>query len=319
MSPDTYLILDDLNFSRFEVPEHIQFGGEQALAVHQLVGGKRVVDAMGRQDKVLEWSGMFIGVNASDRARYLNFMRIAGTQRTLTWADYAYKVVIKSALMDYRRAYEIPYTISCEVVEDMTLPVTSSPEAPIDPAIMDDMNTANSLGALIGDGPLSTALATLNTAISTVSSFANAAQSTINSVLGPLGAVQSRVTTLIASTGNAIANIATVGGVLPNNPIATTAAKLATQINGFTQLPSLLNLQSTTGRMGANLASIGGAGKSIVTAGGDLFTLASKYYGDASAWTTLARANKIADPSLSGVQTVLIPKNPDGSGGVFGA
>ena len=47
--------------------------------------------------------------------------------------------------------------------------------------------------------------------------------------------LQARVAVLIASTGNTIANIATVGGVLPNNPIATTAASLTTQIAGYTQ------------------------------------------------------------------------------------
>jgi len=319
MRPDTYLILGDLNFSRFEVPEHIQYGGDQALAVHELVGGKRIVDAMGRQDKPLEWSGMFIGENASDRARYLNYLRIAGKPLNLTWAEYAYSVVIKSANLDYRRAYEIPYSISCTVVEDLTLPVTTSPPASVDSAISDDMTTANALGALIGDGPLSAALGTLNSAIGAVSSFANAAQSTINSVLGPVLAVQSRVATLIASTGNTIANISTVGGVLPNTPIATTASNLNAQIAGYTQLPLLLNLQAATGRIGANLGAISTSGKSVTSAGGNLFDIASKEYGDPTAWTTIARANNLTDPALTGVQTIIIPPTPDGSGGVYGA
>ncbi|MFC3109936.1 LysM peptidoglycan-binding domain-containing protein [Undibacterium arcticum] len=319
MRPDTYLSLGDLNFSRFEVPEHIQFGGDQALAVHELVGGKRIVDAMGRQDKPLEWSGQFIGADANDRARYLNYLRIAGKPLILSWGEYAYSVVVKTALMDYRRAYEIPYSISCMVVEDLTLPVTASPPASVDSAINDDMTTSNSLGGLIGDGPLTAALGTLNTAISAVSSFANAAQSTINSVLGPVLAVQARVTTLIASTGNTIANIATVGGVLPNTPIATTASKLNAQIAGYTQLPLLLNLQASTGRIGANLGAISTSGKSVTSAGGNLFDLASKAYGDPTAWPTIARANKLKDPALVGVQTIIIPPTPDGSGGVYGA
>src|SRR6266404_4566455 len=242
MRPDTYLTLGDLTFGRFEVPEHIPFGGDQALAVHELVGGKRIVDAMGRQDRPLEWSGQFIGADANDRARYLNYLRIAGQPLILSWGEYAYSVVIKTALPDFRRAYEIPYFISCMVVEDLTLPVTTSPPASVDSAINDDMTTANSLGTLIGDDPLSAALGTLNTAISAVSSFANAAQSTINSVLGPVLVVQARVATLIASTGNTIANIATVGGVLPNTPIATTVSSLNTQVAAYTQLPLLLNL-----------------------------------------------------------------------------
>ena len=318
MRADTSLILGDLRFNRYEVPEHIQFGGDQALAVHELVGGKRIVDAMGRQDKTLEWSGQFIGENANDRARFLNNLRIAGKPLDLIWGEYAYRVLIKSAMLDYKRAYEIPYTISCCVIEDATIPVTSAPSAGIDYTISDDMNSANSLGGLIGDGPLSTALTTLNTAISAVSTFANAAQSTINSVLGPVGAVQARVAILIGSTGNTIANIATVGGILPNNPIATQAASIIAQVNGFTKLPQLLNLQSVIGRMGANLGAISSAGKTITVAGGSLFDLASKAYGDASAWTTIARANKLTDPALVGVQTLTIPPVSDGGGGVYG-
>lgn len=318
MTPDTYLALDDLTFSRYEVPQNIVFGGEQALAVHELVGGKRIVDAMGRQDKTLDWSGIFVGSNASDRARYLNYLRVAGGQHVLTWGEYWYTVIIKSAILDFRRFYEISYSISCVVVEDNTIPVTVAPPSPIDTAIGDDMNTCNTLGGLIGDGPLSTLLATLSSAISTVSTFANAAQSLINSVLAPIAAVQSRITVLIASTGNTIANISTVGGVLPNSSIAMQSSKLSTQIAGYTQLPMLLNLQSATGRMGMNLGAISSSGTSTTLAGGNLFALASKAYGDPSAYTTIARANNITDPQLIGVNTILVPKIQDNSGGIFG-
>lgn len=319
MKADTYLILGDLRFNRFEVPEHIQFGGEQALAVHELVGGKRIVDAMGRQDRALDWSGQFIGENANDRARYLNYLRIAGKPLDLIWFEYAYKVVIKSVTLDYKRAYEIPYSISCCVVEDATIPVTTLTSGGIDSAIADDMNSANTLGGLIGDGPLSTAIATLNTAIFAVSTFANAAQSIISSVVTPLAAVQSRVGVLIAATGNTIQNISTVGGVLPSNPIAAQANSLLAQVTGYQRLPLLLNLQSVAGRMGVNLGAVNGAGKSITVAGGNLFDLASKAYGDATAWTTIARANGLTDPVLTGVQAVTIPVVSDGGGGVYGS
>jgi len=316
MKPDTYMQLGDMQLSRYEVPESIGFGGEQALAVHELTGGRRVVDAMGRQDRPLEWSGLFIGENASERARYLNALRIAGKQVNVSWAEFAYKVVIRSALLEYRRAYEIPYTISCTVIEDLTIPVFELTASSIDSAISDDMDAANALGDQIGDGTLSTMLGTLNSAIKSVSSFAGAAQSTITSVLGPVLAVQSRVSALIAATGNTISNISTVGGVLPNNPIATQAAKLSRQVAGFTQLPLLLNLQSTVGRMGANLGAVSGAGTSITTAGGNLFAMASKAYGDASKWVGIARANKISDPALTGVQTIIVPRVPGDTGGI---
>ena len=45
--PDLILQLGDFQFQQQEIPESIPFGGEQALAVHRLVGGVKVVDAMG--------------------------------------------------------------------------------------------------------------------------------------------------------------------------------------------------------------------------------------------------------------------------------
>ena len=75
----TSLSLGDVLFADLEVPDHITFGGEQALTVHKLVGGTRIIDAMGRDDMPLEWSGWFMGAEALSRARYLETQRIAGT------------------------------------------------------------------------------------------------------------------------------------------------------------------------------------------------------------------------------------------------
>lgn len=312
-----FVVGDWFDFSRYEIPEQIGFGGDQRLVVHELVGGTRVIDAMGRSDAPLEWSGLFQGENALARARYLDGLRIAGKPLVLSWDELLYKVMLSSFRPDYQRFYQIPYRISFTVVEDLSNPVTSIADAGIDELIGDDMNSANSLGDLIGDGPLSGLLGTLNSAISTVSSFATAAQSTINSVLQPLAAVQARVQVLIGSVGNTVANVTTLGGILPNNPIAQQAAKLTGQVTAMTQLPQLYNLQSVLGRMGGNLGTIGKGTNSITQAGGNLYDMAAKAYGDATAWTTLAKANKLADPQLTGINSVTIPATPDGSGGVL--
>lgn len=317
MKPDTVLTLGDFEFARYEIPEKITFGGEQALAVHELVGGVRVVDAMGRIDGPLEWSGMFIGDTALDRARYLDGLRVAGLPLFLSWSELAYTVVIRSFRCDFERSYKLPYSISCIVVEDLTLPVTTIAPAGVDEWISDDMAEANALGDLIGDGPLSDLLKTLDSAISAVSSFANAVQSTINSVLAPLAAVQARVRILIGSVGNVLTNVTTLGGILPNNPIAQQANKLMGQVNAMTQLPQLYNLQSVLGRMGGNLGSIGAAGRQVSVAGGNLYQMAADAYNDAASWTAIAKANGLKDPVIQGVQTINIPPQPDESGGVM--
>lgn len=314
----TVLTLGDFAFSNLEVPAMISFGGTQSLTVHKLVGGQRVVDAMGPDDKPPAWSGRFMGENALPRALYLDTQRKLGKALVLSWSQLRYLVVIQSFEADYQRVNDIPYRISCEVVEDQTAPVTTIAAADIDDQMGNDMDTANGLGSLIGDGPLSSALGVLNTAINGVSSFANASQSVISSVLQPIAAVQSRLQILVASSINTTQNIATVGGVLPNTPAAQSVAMLGGQVASFEEQPTLFSLQNVVGRMGANLGSVSGNSSTVTVAGGNLYDMASKQYGDATSWTAIAKANGLSDPQVMGVQSLIVPKQPDTAGGVLG-
>ena len=314
----TRVTLGDLTFSYLEVPETIPFGGEQRLTVHELVGGVRVVDAMGRADMPLAWSGLFLGESALSRARYLDTLRVSGQALLLTWSELRYRVVVQSFEASFNKPYEIPYRISCVVVEDQTAPVTTVAQASIDDLMSSDMGFANGFGSSIGDGALSGLLGTLNTAISGVSSFANAAQSTINAVIAPIQAVQGRVGLLIASASNSISNVGTLGGLLPNSPIAQSAAALSQQVASFGSLPPLYGLQDTLGRMNANLGSVAGNTQTRTVAGGNLYDIAASTYGDASGWTGIAKANGLTDPLVSGLQTLNIPPSLDSVGGLLG-
>ncbi|MDE2470434.1 MAG: hypothetical protein KGL35_17235 [Bradyrhizobium sp.] len=314
----TRVTLGDLTFSYLEVPETIPFGGEQRLTVHELVGGVRVVDAMGRSDMPLEWSGVFLGETALSRARYLDTLRVSGQALLLTWSEMRYRVVVQRFEASFNKPYEIPYRITCAVVEDQTGPVATVAQASIDDLMSGDMAQANWFGSLIGDGPLSGLLGTLGAAIRGVSSFANAAQSTINAVVAPIQAVQARVGILIASTSNTISNVGTLGGLLPNSPIAQSAAALSQQVASFGSLPPLYGLQDTLGRMNANLGSVAGNTRTQTVAGGNLYGIAANAYGDASGWTGIAKANGLSDPLVSGLQTLHIPPALDTAGGLLG-
>jgi len=314
----TTVTLGDFEFAGMEVPESIPFGGRQALVVHKLIGGDRVIDAMGPDDDPLEWKGWFRGATAMARALYLDTQRKLGKPLTLTWSELRYLVVISSFSADFRRPYEIPYRISCEVVEDQTAPVNVLAPSSIDDVMDDDMGTANGLGGLIGDSTLSSLLGGLDTAIRGVSSFANASTAVINGVLAPISAVQGRVTALIAGSGNSIQNIGTLGGVLPGTPIGLSSSALTTQVISFNSLPNLYSLQNVVGRMGANLGSVSGSARPVTMSGGNLMDVAASAYGDASSWTGIAKANGLTDPVLTGTQTVAIPLRPDTAGGVLG-
>ena len=310
MKPDTTVTLGGFAFADTEVPEKMPFGGKQALVSHDLVGGVRVIDAMGGFEGPIEWSGMFLGSNALARARALDTMRRAGKSLQLTWSELTYTVVIESFSADFERFYQIPYRITCTVAKDNAKDAPVAGKVSLDGQVRSDTIAAGGLSDLIGNAPLSGLVTTLSTAVSAVSDFSKATQSQINTVLAPLAAVQVQVKNLIATVGNTVANITTVGGVAPYNPIAVQAAKLTQQVTGFTQLPQLYNLQSVLGRMGTNLNTSTVTGQTVSVAGGNLMVIAAQQFGDATAWPLIATANGLKDPQVTGLKTLAIPPAP---------
>jgi nucleoid-associated protein YgaU len=57
--------------------------------------------------------------------------------------------------------------------------------------------------------------------------------------------------------------------------------------------------------------------QTVTVAGGNLFQIAAQQLGDATQWIRIAQLNKISDPVLLGVTTLLIPMvNPQAGGGI---
>lgn len=315
---DTVLQLGDFEFSNLEIPESIALGGSQRLAVHRFPGGAKTVQAMGVDHAPLEWSGLFLGDAALDRAKYLDFLRVQGAPLELTFFDSTYTVVIERFRFVVERYYKVGYSIALEVVSDDSQPVKTIAPSGFDAAIDADCDTMMGLGDLIGDGPLSGALSTLDTAVRGVSSFAAATIATIQSVQGAIGAVASRVTTLTASVTNTISSVTSLGGVLPGVPLAQTIGTMAAQVTATTQYPILQNLGSLAARMSRNvgMAQQGASARLVQVAGGNLFDIAAREYGDATRWIAIAQASGLTDAVISGVKTLQIPANPIDSGGV---
>jgi hypothetical protein len=315
---DTVLRLGDFEFSNLEIPESIALGGDQRLAVHKFPGGARTVQAMGADHEPLQWSGLFLGGNALERAKYLDFLRVQGGALPLTFFDSTYTVVISKFKFVVERYYKVGYSISLEVVSDDSQPVQTIAPSGFDTAIGADCDTMLGLGDLIGDGPLSSALNTLDTAVRGVSSFAAATNATVQAVQGAITAVSSRVTTLTASVTNTISAVTSPGGVLPGVPLAQTISTMAAQVSATAQYPTLLNLSSLATRMSRNvsMAQQQASTRVLQVAGGTLFDVAAREYGDATRWISIAQASGLTDAVISGVKSLQIPANPIDSGGV---
>lgn len=152
----TYLLLGPILFQDFELPDSISWGGRQSLAVHQLPGGTRIIDAMGRSDAEITWSGVFSGTNAGARARAIDLLRADGGTWPLSWETFFYSVVVTCYDADYRRPNWIPYRISCTVLRDEAESLVEAAVS-VTASLISDVTAAGSLAASLAPGLVSTA------------------------------------------------------------------------------------------------------------------------------------------------------------------
>jgi hypothetical protein len=325
-------------FQGAEVPEKIRFGGSQLLDVQKMIGGRRRINAIGADDDPLSWSGWFLYASALARARFLDSVRREGLQCTLSWDALRYQVVVHQFHADYEKPFKIPYSISFEVIEDQTATVDSVPAVTPAQSLATDMARMGTLSNCIGDSTLNGLVGDLQGAMSSISAAAqpianglkavtsfisgvancadqivNSVESAVASAVGPLAAVASHVQSLISNAEGAMAS---GSGVLPGLPANTVIFSALARANAAVQLPELYELSSITSRMQSNLPQISTptSATTITVGGGDLYTIASQQYGDATAWDTIAAANPQlgGDPQITGIQTLTIPPPPPG-------
>ncbi len=209
--------LGGIGLSGLEVPARMPFGGDQKLVVHKLPGGGRVVDALGRDDRDIEWSGYFTGGTAVSRAMQLDAIRIAGQQVTLTWGAFRRNVVLKTFDCEYGSAGSLlPYRVVCVVVT--VGPSTSQPTllssvasdissalglSSLAPAVASAATVAQAAlpvgAALTGGSP---AFLSLSSAVSTASSAASAASTAADAQLASVAAAGASAGTTFGGLGN---------------------------------------------------------------------------------------------------------------------
>ena len=117
------LVLGPIVFQNFEIPDGINFGGDQRLAVHQLPGGPRVIDVLGDVPADITWSGVFSGAAAAARASTLETMRVEAAALTLSWDVFLFSVVIKQFEARYHNSAWVPYRLTVSVLGDAALSI----------------------------------------------------------------------------------------------------------------------------------------------------------------------------------------------------
>lgn len=120
------ITLGGVTFQDFEVPEKIALQGGQFMAIHQLIGGGRVVDVLGDDPGKISFSGIFAGTDAGARAQVLDAATAAGAQLPLYWDSFFYTVIIEEFAADYEKPWWIPFSLTCLVVIDPVAVIASA-------------------------------------------------------------------------------------------------------------------------------------------------------------------------------------------------
>ena len=221
---DFSLTLGPVAFAGFELPSSITVGGRQRLAVHRLPGGLRIIDALGPDPADINFSGIFTGPDATDRARLLDVLRVAGETLPLAWDAFIYTVIVESFEADYRSPWWVPYRLSCTVLRDEAASLTT---------------------AAIELAP------TLSADLLSAGSFAT----TANAAIGVSGATTGGTAANAAAQASLGATLASIDTQITFNTAAMQSSDLSATVSAAGLLAQLTAARAYTARAARNLSS----------------------------------------------------------------
>lgn len=309
----TRLMLGEFEFMEFEVPQRMVIAGRQKTVQHQLIGGQRIVDVLGTEYEPLTWSGIITGSQAGERVSAIERMRDAGHPVVLTLDDYRFTVVITAFSPVYEFVWRRPYTIEVAVVRNEGCPDKADALTGALRGLIDsDLGLALGLSNIINIDAVTETVLYLHQAVKQVSDFAHATVEQVQAVVRPLIAARNIIRHELSVLESAALEITTLGGLTPGYPVSRTVTNLLTQLDHATRLSALYHLQDVLGRLNRNIhtGQTADGVRAVTLSGGNLYQVASEQYGDAAKWTSIAAANQLTDPQLSGIQTLTIPSSP---------
>ena len=140
---DDVLVLGGIAFTGFSPPQAMPFGGRQAMVVHKLPGGSRVIDLLGPDEEQIHWTGFFYGNDAYSNAMALDAMRASGQLQVLSFGGQSRLVIIEEFIPRIRRLpVWVEYGISLTVYQNPQLGVLGGIVSAIDSLVTSDLSIA---------------------------------------------------------------------------------------------------------------------------------------------------------------------------------
>lgn len=245
--------LGPVKFRDIEVPEFIPVGGSHALHVVKNPGGARIIQAMGRDDADMSWSGYLEGPQAESRMQLLDSVRQSGAEITLAFGQSSFQVVVSSFTAEYHRRNWIPYKVTVTVLVDNAAAASSNA-----PSLLDDLN--NDINSAAGFN----LTAAVQTTITTAQNAVNVAGAlglnggAWGSAMSALDVAQTGVVGLQSAADGTISGVATAailtGNVLGVSQISNAAGALNTLLTASGNSAAGAQALAFIGRAITNLA-----------------------------------------------------------------
>lgn len=141
--PADVLSLGGIIFDSYSTPRKMPFGGNQAMVVHKLPGGQRVIDTLGPDEADITWDGEFFGDDAYSTVLALDGMRAAGQVVPLIFGGQTRQVIISNFLPKIRRLpVWVEYSITCTVYQNPGLGLLGVSLGGIDSLVSGDLTLA---------------------------------------------------------------------------------------------------------------------------------------------------------------------------------
>lgn len=140
------LTLGGIVFDDFSTPQGLGAGGAQALVLHKLPGGNRVIDTLGPDEADITWRGQFFGDLAYQTALALDALRAAGQVVPLSFGGQFRAVIISRFTYEIRRyPVWVLYEVTCTVYQNPSLGVLGAVIPGMDQLVQSDLSWAISL------------------------------------------------------------------------------------------------------------------------------------------------------------------------------
>jgi hypothetical protein len=147
--PTDILTLGGIVFEGYSPPSEMMGGGNQAMVVHKLPGGARVIDTLGPDDADIRWDGEFFGDTAAATALALDAMRAGGQVQPLVWGSQFRLVIVSNFVYRAKRwPVWVAYSITCTVYQNPAQGNLSAQAPSIDTLVGTDLGSAAEIGGM---------------------------------------------------------------------------------------------------------------------------------------------------------------------------